>query len=72
MTEFEIAKLEIEPGDILLVRVPADYSHERVKNIHSSIEAALAAAGKRAVVLSGPNEIDFQIVRKSAAVREHE
>jgi bifunctional ADP-heptose synthase (sugar kinase/adenylyltransferase) len=72
MTEFEVAKLEIEDGDILLVRVPADYSNERIKNIHRGIEAALDAANKRAIVLSGPNEVDFQIVRKSAAVREHE
>ena len=64
----DIAVLELRPGDILLVRVPVSYSPEMVQGVHKAIQSVLDAAGKRAPVLVGPNDVELQVVRRGGLI----
>lgn len=61
----EIAKLELNDRDILLVRVPPSYSPEKQSIVNKVVHDALSRVDKRVQVLIGTTDIDFTIVRKS-------
>lgn len=60
----EIAKLDVEPGDVVLVKVPANWPYERVQNCGFAFDACLKDRGARALV--GTNDIEVQIIRKGS------
>lgn len=69
--QIEIGRLELEDGDILLVRVPPKWSGDQIVNAERAIRSAVELTGKRATVLTGTTDIDFRIVRKSRALHHH-
>jgi hypothetical protein len=64
--QIEIAKLEICPGDILIVRVPNYWNDEQQRRAHDVVRDAFQQAGVRSPILIGPQEVEFQVVRKVA------
>ena len=63
----EIAKLELLPGDLLLVRVPPNWSEEQVSHADFAVKESLRRANVDVPILFGTTDVDFQIVRKDAA-----
>lgn len=64
----EIAKLELQRGDILLVRVPPDWSKERCGRADEAIQETMRIADVHGVpVLIGSTDVEFQIVRDKAS-----
>lgn len=59
----EIAKLELQLGDILLVRIPANLN---AAFVDGAIKETMKQAGINVPVLIGPKDIDFQIIRTQA------
>jgi hypothetical protein len=63
--QIEIAKLELNRGDILFARIPVSFSPEQQKLAREAIDRAVRLAGVDVPVLVGTNDIEFQIVRKT-------
>jgi hypothetical protein len=61
--QVEIAKLELERGDILVVRISRELSAD---NVSSAIEAAMKSAGVCAPILIGHHDVDFQVLKAPA------
>lgn len=59
----EIAKLELQRGDILLVRVPPNWTPEQKRMAQAAVAAAMDRIDVDAVLLIGTTDVDFQIVR---------
>jgi hypothetical protein len=60
----EIAKLELERGDILFCRFPEDWSEEKQRLAQECIEEMIRDTGAR--LLCGPKSVEFQILSKGA------
>lgn len=63
----EIAKLELQDGDILVVRTPPAWTLEQQRIVSEVVHRALHLADVNVPVLLGTTDIDFQVVRKDAA-----
>jgi hypothetical protein len=64
----EIAKLELQRGDILVMRTPADWDMETRQRAFNAVQETMRQAGISGVpVLIGGTDVDFQIIRKDAA-----
>lgn len=61
----EIAKLELHRGDLLLVRVPPDWSDKQQTDAHEAIKRAMHLADANVPIIIGTTDIDIQIVRKA-------
>ena len=62
----EIEKLSLQDGDILLVKVPIEYTDEQISHIHDIVQHILHKVEKAHIpVLTYPENIEFKIIRKS-------
>jgi hypothetical protein len=62
-----IAKLELEPGDILLVSVPANTTYDQMSHISETLQAVLDQANKKAITtFISTDDIKYEIVRRKA------
>lgn len=60
----EIAKLGLEPGDLLVVKVHGEPNGEAYHNITRAFEMAMEQAGVKAPILIGPaNSVDLCVIR---------
>ena len=66
VSAIEIAKLELNRGDVLWVRVPPDWSDRQMGNAHEAIKSAMKQADVNAPVLIGSTDVEIMIVRKNA------
>jgi hypothetical protein len=61
----EIAKLELQRGDILLIRVPPNWTHEQHTAAHDAVKEAMRTVGVHgATVLTGTTDVEFQVIRE--------
>ena len=65
VSPIEIAKLELNRGDVLWVRVPPDWSNGQMGNAHEAIRTAMRQADVNAPVLIGTTDVEIMIVRKN-------
>jgi hypothetical protein len=63
----EIAKLELQHGDILLVRVPPDWTHEQQERAVFAVKEAIKTVDGHVQILIGTTDVEFQIVRKAGS-----
>jgi hypothetical protein len=64
VSHIEIAKLDLQEGDILVARVPPAWSDERIRLVHAAIGLAMRAAGTQVPVLVGSTEVELSVVRR--------
>lgn len=64
VVEFAVAKLRLEPGDVLLVRCPADFTAEMCRHVSEQVEFALADVGLDNRVLVTGSDFEFSVVPK--------
>lgn len=66
---FDIARLELRPGDTLIARIHPDVelNHKRIDWIHQCLEKAVEKAGLRGqvLILVGDHTIDLQVMRRA-------
>jgi hypothetical protein len=62
----EIAILELKPGDILLVRVPPEWTDQMMDEASAQVKEAMRQTGVDVPALISNETIEFKIVRKSA------
>jgi hypothetical protein len=67
INQVEVQKLELQDGDILVVKVPPKYSTEQCTFIQKTVAAAVARTGMRVPVLLGASDVQFAIIRKEVA-----
>jgi hypothetical protein len=65
----EIAKLELRRGDVLLVRVPPDWTLEQQHAAHDAVKEAMECAGANAPIIIGTTDIEIQVIRKNTGSR---
>lgn len=63
----EIAKLELQRGDLLVVRVPPDWTHEQQRNAQNAVKEAMRQAGANVPIIIGGTDVEISIIRKDAA-----
>ncbi len=64
----EIAKLELQRGDILLVRTPSNWTGEQNHRASEGIAAAMRQADINVPLLVGTKDVDFQVVRNRSPI----
>lgn len=67
VSHIEIAKLELQPGDILVIRVPPDWDYEMQKIAHKAVSRAMEQAGIKVPAIIGSTDVELQVIRKDAA-----
>lgn len=67
VAEFTVAKLRLEPDDVLLVRCPADYTPAKCRDVYSAVASTLAELGVENGVMVVTNEHDFTVIRPGDA-----
>lgn len=63
----EIAKLELQPGDLLVLRVPPDWTPKQQGNAHRAVKEAMRLADANVPIIIGTTDVEFQVIRKDAA-----
>lgn len=61
----EIAKLSLEAGDLLVLRVPADWGHDQQVAAHDAVKEAMRKADVNVPIIIGPDTVEFQVIRKA-------
>jgi hypothetical protein len=67
VAHIEIAKLELQPGDMLVLRVPPDWTPEQQDNASQAVKTAMRIANVNAPILVGKTDVEFQIIRRGEA-----
>lgn len=61
----EISKLELQLGDLLVIRVPSDWTMQQQVDAHEAIKHAMRLADANAPIIIGTQDVEFQVVRKA-------